>query len=293
MVLFENMRNIGWLAVLLILTGCGTTRMSDTSRTATEQLLLSDAIDRAINKIDFGVLRGESVYLDETPLSGVEDKNYIVSTLRQQILANGATLQDSRSDANMIVEARAGVVGTGRNDLLYGVPAINLPTIAPMPGVPTSLPEIPIVKRTDQQGIAKIAVFAYERETGEPIWQSGQSLASSNARNLWFVGAGPFQTGVLYDGEGERVKLQLAPNPIKALSNRLTGQRPPGPQPVDRLHVVREKHFRRTRPVVNAIDLERNQLARRVRPNPDRPTEPLPPVETADPLAGKGITQEQ
>ena len=38
-----------WLFVGgLALNGCGTTRSTDTNRTATEQLLISDAIDRAV-----------------------------------------------------------------------------------------------------------------------------------------------------------------------------------------------------------------------------------------------------
>ena len=40
-------------ALLLFCTaGCGTTRSSDTNRTATEQLLISDAIDRAVQSIN-------------------------------------------------------------------------------------------------------------------------------------------------------------------------------------------------------------------------------------------------
>src|SRR5690606_32524555 len=69
--------------------GCGTTRMSDTSRTGTEQLLLSNAIDRSINNIDFTVLAGREVYLDPQFLKGIVDENYVISSLRQSLLAHG------------------------------------------------------------------------------------------------------------------------------------------------------------------------------------------------------------
>ena len=39
-----------------LLAGCGTTKWSDSPRTATEQLLISDAVDRAISEIDFSAL---------------------------------------------------------------------------------------------------------------------------------------------------------------------------------------------------------------------------------------------
>ena len=45
-------RSLFNLAALLAtaLAGCGTTRSTDTGRTATEQLLISDAIDRAVHE---------------------------------------------------------------------------------------------------------------------------------------------------------------------------------------------------------------------------------------------------
>ncbi|MFM7517812.1 MAG: DUF6655 family protein, partial [Pirellula sp.] len=47
---------------LLAFSGCGTTK----SVTATEQLLMSDAVDSTISKIDFRPLTGYKVYLDTT-----------------------------------------------------------------------------------------------------------------------------------------------------------------------------------------------------------------------------------
>src|SRR6478735_6724343 len=75
------------LVALVILTGCGTTKWSDTPRTATEQLLISDAIDRAISQIDFGPLKGEKIFLDTQYLNTTIDKDYLISTLRQHMLA--------------------------------------------------------------------------------------------------------------------------------------------------------------------------------------------------------------
>src|SRR5690606_5395103 len=43
--------------LLVIAAGCGTTR----DKLATEQLLLSDAVDRAVARIDFSPLKGEKV----------------------------------------------------------------------------------------------------------------------------------------------------------------------------------------------------------------------------------------
>jgi hypothetical protein len=188
------------LIALSALIGCGTTRSTDTGRTATEQLLISDAIDRAVQTVNVAALAGQSVYLDDSRLNDVVDRNYLVSTLRQHLLASGCSLRDKAASADYVVEIRAGAIGTDRNDLLFGVPSMNVPQILPVQPVPAAIPEIPIAKRRDQRGVAKIAVFAYHRESGTPVWQSGVAQKESSSNDVWILGAGPFQRGTIYEG---------------------------------------------------------------------------------------------
>src|SRR5438128_3212800 len=211
---------------LLLAMGCGTTRMTDTQRTATEQLLISNAVDQTVSQLDFRILAGKSVYLDPQYLDNVADRGYLVSSLRQQLLACGCSLQDERSKATYVVEARSGSTGTDRHSLLLGVPQMTVPTF--VPGQPSQIPEIPLAKKTDQQGVSKIAVFAYNRVTGERLWQSGSIEAISTARDTWVLGAGPFRKGTILHGTefaGEQI-------PIPSLGER-------GEHEVDaRSHVV-------------------------------------------------------
>lgn len=198
------------LAVTLSLTGCGTTRVTDTARTATEQLLISKAIDESVASVDFRPLAGKSVYFDPQYLEGVPDKGYLISSFRQHLLASGALLQEERSKATYVVEARAGAVGTDRHSVLIGVPQFQLPML--YPNMPTQIPEIPLAKSTDQKGVAKIAVFAYNRQSGRPIMQSGLRQASSSARDRWILGLGPFQSGSI------RNQAEFAGAPLPFLS---------------------------------------------------------------------------
>jgi hypothetical protein len=184
------------LVVLGVAGGCGTTRITDTLRTGTEQLLISNAIDRSVSELDFQCLAGKSVYFDPQYLEGVVDRGYLISSLRQHLLATGCRLQEERTKATYVVEIRSGGVGTDRHALLVGVPQMNVPTL--VPGQPAQIPEIPLAKKTDQQGIAKIAVFAYNRLTGQPVWQSGVVQAVSTSKDTWLLGAGPFQQGTIF-----------------------------------------------------------------------------------------------
>ncbi len=188
------------LVVSIILSGCGSTRWTDTSRTATEQLLISDAMDRAVSEVDFQALSGREVFLDSTPAQGVTDHAYLISSLRQHILASGCVLRDSREKAECIVELRVGAVGTDTHKLTLGVPAVEMPSAISLTGAPSSIPEIPFAKKTEQRAVAKIALFAYERESGQPIWQSGFAPVESMAKDIWFLGMGPFRRGTIYKG---------------------------------------------------------------------------------------------
>lgn len=198
------------LLLLLLLVGCGTTRWSDTARTATEQLLISTAIDRAINQIDFKPLAGKDVYFDAQYLEGVTDEKYIVSSIRQHLLASGCTLKSSREEATYVVEARAGAIGTNRHDVMIGIPAFNMPAPLALAGVPPTIPEIPFAKTTDQKGVAKLGLFCYNQKSGRPVWQSGVFPIVTNAKDTWILGIGPLSRGSIYDGTrfaGSRILL--------------------------------------------------------------------------------------
>jgi hypothetical protein len=131
------------------------------------------------------------------------------------MLACGCILKDKKDEADFVVEVRAGAIGTDRHDLLFGTPStsVSLGAFSPVPGAPPAqVPEIALAKRTDQIGVAKIAVFAYERATGVPVWQSGSDVVASKSRDLWVFGTGPYQRGNIYGGTkfaGEDLRVPL------------------------------------------------------------------------------------
>ena len=201
--------------LLAVLIGCGSTK----NRIATEQLLVSDAVDLAVSELDFRPLAGRKVFFDTKYIKNVKgigfvNSEYIVSSLRQQMIAADCRLQTELEEADYVVEARVGTVGTDANEIVYGIPASNalasaLSLVPSAPIVP-SVPEISLARKDAQTGAAKLAVFAYNRSTGQPVWQSGISKAKSTAKDYWVLGAGPFQRGTIYKGTqfaGERIRL--------------------------------------------------------------------------------------
>ena len=221
---FSNNRFLALGTLCALVLGCGTTKWSDSPRTATEQLLISDAVDRAISEIDFSALANQDVYLDTRYIVTALDQNYVTSTLRQHMLASGCVIKDKADSADYVVEVRSGALGTNRQDLLFGIPATNLPAPGLVPGGSAPIPEIALAKRTNQHAVCKISVFAYDRMTGRPVWQSGNRKVASRAKDTWFLGAGPFQRGNIYDGTafaGEKIRGPFSrkkPQPAQAAS---------------------------------------------------------------------------
>ena len=193
--------------LLFALTGCGTTKWSDTARTATEQLLISSAMDEAIDEYDFYPLTGRKVFIESGGVAAT-DKEYLLTMLRQQLAANGVFIQETKETADYILEVATGAVGTNRYDLMYGIPETSIPSVMGSPA--TSLPELPIIKRTDQKAQVKLTMWAYNKTTGAIIWQSGEKLKSSWIRDRWVLGAGPFSKSSFSDATevgGREVKI--------------------------------------------------------------------------------------
>jgi hypothetical protein len=183
-----------WL-LAAALAGCGTVKTSGTARTGTEQVLLTNAWDEALNKVDFRPLAGVPVYLDTTNVAAV-DQGWVVSSLRQAMLAQGVLLRQKPEQAQWVVEARVGAYGTDASNWLVGIAQTTVPqTITGMPS--GTIPEVPLVKKSNQYGVAKLALFGYDRASGQLVWNSGTMMAVSSAKDVQVLGVGPIRGGTI------------------------------------------------------------------------------------------------
>jgi hypothetical protein len=205
-------RPSSWLGIVAALSlaalGCGRI----VSQKATDQLIAGDAVDRTVSQIDFRILMGKKCFLDTQyinktiPGVGFVTSEYMISSVRQKMMCDGCLLQEKADEADFVVEMRIGALGADGNEVIYGVPANNFVSLAASV-VPTSpqaaaalpaMPELSFGKKDDQMAAAKIALFAYNRRTRDPIWQSGLSESRSLVADRWFFGAGPFHKGNIY-----------------------------------------------------------------------------------------------
>jgi uncharacterized protein DUF6655 len=170
------------MAIALALCGCTTERQSDPARTATEQLLISTAADRAAKKLALQIPKGSQVFVDATNFDGVDSK-YAIAAIRAHLMEEGAKLVDDRGKADTIVEIRTGALSVDQDQLLIGIPAITLPI--PLAGQFTT-PEIAFFKRDRREGLAKFAAVGYHAADGSMIASSEPDYGQSH-KTQWVV----------------------------------------------------------------------------------------------------------
>ncbi|MFV0443374.1 MAG: DUF6655 family protein [Planctomycetaceae bacterium] len=198
------MNSLMWVCGLFVavMSGCTSTSTTNTARTATEQLLISNAVDRALDKVSFTPFAGSAVFLEEKYLDGVDTK-YLVASTRHRLLHSGARIVDKADDADVVLELRSGGVGTASSDSYIGTPKIGLPGML-------TIPEVRLVERKRQLGSAKIGMVAFDSKSKQILGGGGVTLDQSDDANWFVMGVGPWQSGSLRDEVSERTSGQAA-----------------------------------------------------------------------------------
>jgi hypothetical protein len=154
------------LAGMLGLAACTTVRLTEPGQTATEQLLISVAVDHAVSQLNPMISAGTTVfvdaqYVDNAPGDAALYSKYAIASVRDRLLRQGARLVDDRKTADMVAELRTGGQSIDHRDFLVGIPAIPIPI--PLVGT-FSIPKVAFFERDRQTGIAKMAVTSYGKD---------------------------------------------------------------------------------------------------------------------------------
>ena len=157
------------LAVTLVLTGCVAERATSPARTATEQLLISTAADRAAEKLAEEIPANIRVLLDTTYIDA-PDGEYALLAIKDRLLRRGIVLANDKASADAILEVRAGALSTDEKVTSLGTPQLSLPVI---PGVAAyngfPVPAINLFKRANTRATAKFAATGYDPRTGKLV----------------------------------------------------------------------------------------------------------------------------
>ncbi len=198
--------------------GCTTTKQSNTARTATEQLLISNAVDQSLNKIDFSPLAGSTVFVEEKYIDCV-DKGYVIGSIRHKLLQAGAMLAAKPEEAEAIMEVRSGSVGTDTTSAYVGIPGFTAPGMI-------GIPDIKLATRDSQKAVAKIGIVVYSVKSKHELGEGGVSMAQADETNSYLLGYGPKQSGTLRYEVNRATSLQ-AGQQVRELPSQVTFSQPP------------------------------------------------------------------
>lgn len=180
------MRFVIVVTLAFLLTACTTVRQTEPQRTATEEMLISSAADRAVDELKVDV-RGKTVFVDASNYKGL-DVEYTVAAIRALMLKNGARLAADRKTADLVIEMRNGAQSIDQKEFLVGIPSFNVPI--PLSGSFT-FPKIALYDRAEDIGVSKLTVADYSNANGAVVGSSGPVYGFAHDRDytvLIFIG---------------------------------------------------------------------------------------------------------
>jgi hypothetical protein len=151
---------------LVALAACASTSETFPSRTATEQLLIARAADKAVEGLTLPMPLGSRIFVDDA-FFRAENSAYAVSSIRNALSDAGYALANDRGTADAIFELRAGAMSLEQMRRVVGLPAIALPINESFNVV--SIPELSVYSRRDRVGVAEFSGFLYDGKTGMPL----------------------------------------------------------------------------------------------------------------------------
>ncbi len=175
------------LSVILggLLSACSTTqKITNSSRTATEQLLISEAVTRSLPKqvdLPFPIPRGAIVKLDVTGMT--PDKDMAKGVIAGWLGFLGYTVQDGAENATHRLNIVVDSLGTEMGNTFFGIPPVQASLI------PISLPELSLYKAEHQSGYARFHFDIFEMPSGRFIASSSPFIADTfyNAYTVLFL----------------------------------------------------------------------------------------------------------
>jgi hypothetical protein len=173
-------------AAALGLAGCVSDRLTEPGQSATEQLLISTAVDQAVEQLNPNLRAGTKVfvdpqYYDNAPGDAALYTKYAIASIRDRLLRLGIRLVDDRKVADVVAEVRTGAQSIDHHEFLIGIPSIPVPI--PTTSEVAKTPKLALYDDDKQTGVAKIAVTAVGRD-GSLAGSSGPAFGESHERDV-------------------------------------------------------------------------------------------------------------
>ncbi len=172
------------VAVSFSLNGCVNPRITNTSRSAVEQNLLTSAVERNICSMRFERFSGQTALVDYSFLASQADKEYIQAAFYIHLYRSGIKITADKEKADIVIRLACGIHAT--DDISYNLGTPTLPIPLPYTDISFAIPEISLIKKISRTGTSRLNVLVTDAKNNDYL----DSLSSVNSRtvyNNWIV----------------------------------------------------------------------------------------------------------
>jgi hypothetical protein len=173
-----GIRILAAFAATIAAYACSTTVQPPGGRlTASQQILTTDAIDRALDDLQWPNVDGRSVFVDIGAPAAEDERRYLQSAITARIVERGARIVSDLKSADYAFVVLAKAVGIDEHRTFFGIPAMQSPLL------PIGVPEVPLYKSDRQEGVARLETFLTNRKRGGVIAHSPTVSAQTWVRD--------------------------------------------------------------------------------------------------------------
>jgi hypothetical protein len=177
----------------LLAAGCTFTRVqSHTPRTATEELLVARAFERAMEGVQLPDVAGHAVAVEMAMVGpGQEfanDAPFAKALIQAAVARNGGRIVDAK-DADLLLTAVVSTLATTGRSAMIGIPAASAGVIA--------IPEVPVLKIVRERGYARLQLVTRDGN-GRFLAQSSPVMRKTkfDVYSIFFIA---FRSSDIYD----------------------------------------------------------------------------------------------
>ena len=157
--------------ILPLMGGCAISRRVEPPRSAWEQILSTEAIDRALAQLKWPDVRGKSILVAlGAPKEGslaASDREYLLRGVQVALADHGGLVVEAIDKADLVLTVLVGAIGIDARGRYFGIKGTSGGFFA------FTIPELSLYRRTTRQGFAKTEIALVDHKAGSVVHRSG------------------------------------------------------------------------------------------------------------------------
>jgi hypothetical protein len=147
--------------------GCSFTHRMELPRSATQQILATQAIVRALDQFAFPDIQGKKVMVHIGAPGDAVDTDFLKTAVQIEVFDKGAQVVGTPEQADLVLAVLVGSMGLDIRGRFVGIEGTSGSTL-----VPFTIPEVALYKRTHTSGFARAEFALVDPRSGEILERS-------------------------------------------------------------------------------------------------------------------------